>query len=84
MYYISTQDKEKINAMLKELNENVAKTEIFGENKADFIYLLESNGFQIFCIFLIVLCIFVAIIHYIIRRLKDIAIMQTLGYTRKK
>ncbi|MBJ8056096.1 DUF1430 domain-containing protein [Bacillus cereus] len=78
VYYISTQNSEIITSILNSINKDVAHAEVYAENNSS---TFNFDIFQIICIILVVLCIYIAIMHYLIDRLKELSIMRILGYT---
>lgn len=78
VYYISTQDAQTIQSILNKINKDVAHAEIYAKNTPS---MSKFNIFQAICVILVTLCTYIAIIHYLIDRLKELSILRILGYT---
>ncbi|ABS21710.1 MULTISPECIES: bacteriocin-associated integral membrane family protein [Bacillus cereus group] len=78
LYYVSTQDKQKIHDLVTELNKEVANAEVFSENHPS---MFHFNVSQMIIIGLVILCLYIAIAHYLINRLKELSIIRVFGYS---
>ncbi|MBM7645994.1 putative ABC transport system permease protein [Scopulibacillus daqui] len=77
IYYLSTQNEQLINKLIKDINDNVASVKILDTYHSN---VLPPNLILWANLLLVSLCLVISVIHYALSRNRDIAILRINGH----